>query len=351
MFKMFATLNRKALLFATIAFVLVIILVYIGSRNLQNFDPALVAYLFGTIFAVFGIVYRYSVWVQRPPTRLYWRRTWQFTFSRRFPPYLWFVLKQFVGNILFQRFIYPRGRARWAGHFMLATGCLLAFAITIPLTFGWIHFALKPETFDVYVAHFFGFPIVEFPLGSFLAFVIFHALNWCSWLVIFGVALMYGRRLKNGGLIATQTFEGDLLPLILLLVIAVTGLGLTYDYSFLQGRTFEFMSVTHAIAVILFLVWLPFGKFFHIFQRPAQLGTNVYKREGAKAGMAVCPHTGEEFAPQLQIDDLKKVTKQLDFDFSKENGGSHLDYSPEGKRSALAKAQFVARNNTGRFFG
>src|SRR5690606_12190859 len=110
-------------------------------------------------------------------------------------------------------------------------------------------------------------------------------------------------------------------------------------------------SVTHAITVILFLVWLPFGKFFHIFQRPAQLGANIYRIEGAKLGMAVCPHTGEPFAAQIHVDDLKKVTKELNFDFSREDGKSHLDYSPEGKRAALAKAQYAARMDTGKFFG
>ena len=347
---MFSTLNRRALLHATIALVLVVILVYVGSRRLQNFDAALIAYLFGTIFAIFGIVYRYSVWLQRPPTRLYWRRTWQFAFSKRFIPYIGFVIRQFVKNILFQRFIYPRGRSRWIGHFLLATGCMLAFLVTIPLTFGWIHFTLKPDT-NIYEAHVFGFPVSEFALGGFVAFNAFHILNWCSLLVIIGAVLMMRRRLTHGGLIATQSFQDDWLPLILLLAISVTGLGLTFDYSFMQGKTFEFMSVTHAITVILFLVWIPFGKFFHIFQRPAQLGTNVYRKEGAKQGMAVCPHTGEEFASQLHVNDLKKVTKELDFNFDLEGGGSHLDYSPEGKRVALAKAHLAAREQAGKIFG
>lgn len=351
MFRLFSTLNRKALLNATIAMVLVIVLVYVGSRDLQNFDAALIAYLFGTIFAVFGIIYRYSVWLQRPPTRLYWRRTWQFVFSRRFIPYIGFVISQFVKNILFQRFIYPRGKSRWIGHFLLATGCMLAFLVTIPLTFGWIHFTLNPDNINIYEAHVFGFRVSEFTLGSFVAFNAFHILNWCSLLVIVGAVLMMRRRLTNGGLIATQSFQDDWLPLILLLAISVTGLGLTFDYSFMQGKTFEFMSVTHAITVILFLVWIPFGKFFHIFQRPAQLGTNVYRREGAKQGMAICPHTGEAFASQLHVNDLKKVTKELDFNFDLEGGNSHLDYSPEGKRAALAKAHFAAREQAGKLFG
>src|SRR5699024_2137070 len=113
MYKLFKTLNPLALIKATIAAVLTVILVLIGSRNLQNFDPALIAYLIGTVFAVFGIAYRYSVWIQRPPTRLYWRRSMQFLFSVHFFPYLWRSLKLFIRNIFFQRFIAFRSRRRW----------------------------------------------------------------------------------------------------------------------------------------------------------------------------------------------------------------------------------------------
>ncbi|MEP0713559.1 MAG: MFS transporter, partial [Algoriphagus sp.] len=88
MLKLLQELNRVALIKATVAALAVILLVFIGSRNLQNFDAALVAYLLGTIFAVFGIAYRYSVWLQRPPTRLYWRRSMQFLFSKDFPFYI-----------------------------------------------------------------------------------------------------------------------------------------------------------------------------------------------------------------------------------------------------------------------
>ncbi|MEP4375265.1 MAG: MFS transporter [Algoriphagus sp.] len=351
MLKLLQELNRVALIKATVAALAVILLVFIGSRNLQNFDAALVAYLLGTIFAVFGIAYRYSVWLQRPPIRLYCRRSMQFLFSKDFPFYIKRSVTLFFKNILFQRFIYHRSRTRWIGHFLLATGCLIAFAVTIPLTLGWIHFEFKPGDDTLYYAKFFGFEVGSFELGSFIAFMAFHALVWCSILVTIGAVMMMKRRLTNGGLIATQTFEGDWLPLILLIAISVTGLGISYDYSFLQGKTYQFMAVTHAITVILFLVWIPFGKFFHIFQRLAQLGANLYKYEGKKQGMAVCPHTKEEFATQLHINDLKDVTKELGFNFTLKDGKSHLDLSPEGKRAALAKAHFEVRKESGSFFG
>lgn len=351
MYRLFSTLNRLALIKATIAAVLTIILVLIGSRNLQNFDPALIAYLIGTVFAIFGIAYRYSVWIQRPPTRLYWRRSMQFLFSKFFFPYLWRSTRLFFRNILFQRFIAYRSRTRWFGHFLLAFGCLLAFAITIPLTFGWIHFVLKPGDDTTYYALLFGFEAGSFQLGSPLAFIAFHGLVWSSIMVTIGAVIMMKRRLTDGGLIATQSFENDWLPLILLIAISVTGLGISYDYTFLEGKTYQFMAVTHAITVILFLIWLPFGKFFHIYQRLAQLGANLYKTEGTRRGMAVCPHTKEKFATQTHVDDLKKVTKELGFNYEKSGGRNHLDLSPEGKRSALAKAHFQARQQSGKFFG
>jgi nitrate reductase gamma subunit len=352
------SLNKKALLISSAVSLLLIALVFYGSRKLQNFDPALIIYLFGTVFAFFGVVYRYTVWLQRPPTWMYFKRTCQFFFTGKV--FLHFILfvKEFIQNIGFQKFIYPRGRSRWIGHFLMATGCTMAFGITFPLTFGWINFTMNPATsinptgIHMYEAHFFGFNMFEFPLGSFTAFLIFKALNWCSWLVIAGVLIFMRRRLTNAGLVATQTFEGDLLPLILLLAIAVTGLGLSYGYEYMKGIAYDYMAVTHAITVIMFLIWIPFGKFFHIIQRPAQIGAHIYKREGIKRGMAVCPHTHQEFATQLHINDLKIVTKKLGFDFTLEDGTSHLDLSPEGKRSRLAMAHLKARQqNGGNLFG
>lgn len=354
---MHSSLNKKALLVALIVTLACVVISFYGSRKLQNFDPALIAYLFGTLFALFGGIYRYCVWLQRPPTWMYFRRTWQFVFTGRFFVHLYFLAADSIRNLLFQRFIYPRGKKRWIAHFMLATGCMAAFAITIPLTLGWINFTLDPATAldpnatRLYYANFFGFQVMSFKLGSVMAFLIFHALTWCSWLVIAGAVFFMVRRMTNAGLIASQTFEGDLLPLILLIIISVTGLGLNYSYAFMKGIAYDFMAVTHAISVILFLVWIPFGKFFHIIQRPAQIGAHIYKKEGMKKGMAVCPHTGQAFTTQLHVDDLKTVTQQLGFDFTLADGSSHLDYSPEGKRSLLAKAHLNARQEGGNLFG
>ena len=64
------------------ATLLLAVLIVAGSRNLSHFDAALVAYTFAVLFATFGLTYRYTMWLQRPPTRLYWRRGWE-VFVRR----------------------------------------------------------------------------------------------------------------------------------------------------------------------------------------------------------------------------------------------------------------------------
>jgi hypothetical protein len=190
-----------------------IILVFYGSRKLQNFDAALITYLFGTVFAFFGIVYRYSVWLQRPPTWIYFKRGVSYLFTGKVFSHFWFASKETIENIAFQKFIYPRGKYRWMAHFLIAIGCTSAFLITKPLTFGWIHFTMAPNSISVYEAHFFGFKVMDFELGSIMAFLTFHALNWSSYLVILGSLYYLRRRLTNPGLIATQTFEVIYYPL------------------------------------------------------------------------------------------------------------------------------------------
>src|SRR5688572_29195593 len=60
-------------------------LIVMGSRGLEHFDAALVGYTFATLFATFGITYRYAMWLQRPPTRMYWRRGWHVFLTPRSP--------------------------------------------------------------------------------------------------------------------------------------------------------------------------------------------------------------------------------------------------------------------------
>jgi hypothetical protein len=111
----------------------------------------------------------------------------------------------------------------------------------------------------------------------------------------------------------------------------------------MHGYAYEFLAIVHAAAVIFALLWLPFGKFFHIFQRPAQLGVAFYKDAGARGEQASCRRCGEEYAPQLQVDDLIAVESRLGYSYELEGDGDHYQrYCPRCRRVLIATAQSEA---------
>src|SRR6187551_481535 len=115
--------------------------IVIGSRRLAHFDAALVAYTFATLFATFGVAYRYAMWLQRPPTRMYWRRGWQvIARPRLFGANLLELFRRLTREVAANRFIFRRGLSRGLAHLCIMWGCILAAAITFPLVWGWIHF-------------------------------------------------------------------------------------------------------------------------------------------------------------------------------------------------------------------
>ena len=321
------------------------VLIVVGSRRLAHFDAALVGYTFATLFATFGITYRYSMWLQRPPTRKYWLRGWQTFFA---PRYLarnvaeWFA--RVVGEFAANGFIFRRGAARGLAHLLIMWGCILAAAITFPLVFGWIHFETLPGDLTRYRTYIFGFATNSFRIHSLVAVVIFHGLVWSAILVIAGVMLAMRRRMREHGAAAVQRFTEDFLPLVLLFAISITGLLLTASYTWMKGYGYDFLALLHAITVIFTLLWLPFGKFFHIFQRPAQLGVGFYKEVGAREGMAACRRCGREFAPAIQVADLIDVESELGYryemDASADAGIDHYQrICPSCRRTMLGVAQ------------
>lgn len=325
--------------------------IVVGSRNLADFDAALIGYCFASLFAVFGLVYRYAVWLTKPPTWKYWVRGWQLAFS----PRLWKNLRSprilgeaVVRKLVVQDFVWRRSPGRWAGHMLIAVGCTMAAAITFPLVFGWIHFEqgrIAPN--PTYIIHFFGFPLRELALDTFEAWGVFHGLIIASFLVIPGVMLAMYRRMTDAGPVAVQRFSRDFLPLILLFAVAFTGLLLWVSYEFLEGYFYSALAQFHAWTVIATLLYLPFGKLFHIFQRPASLGISYYKAAGAEAEPALCPVTGEGFAPKMQTEDLKEVLGELGFDYSATDGKSPEwnEVSPKGRRMLIGRAHAKIRHN------
>src|SRR5690606_28371534 len=154
-----------------------------------------------------------------------------------------------------------------------------------------------------------------------------------------GALLALRRRLVDHGAAALQQFGEDLLPLILLLAISVTGLLLTVSYTWMKGYAYDFLAILHAVTVIVTLLWLPFGKLFHIFQRPAQLGVGFYKAEGARGEQAVCLRCGLPFLSRLMADDLIVVERQLGFSYEMAGGQHYQRICPRCRRALFGLSQ------------
>lgn len=327
----------QALAWGFVAASVVIAGIYAGSRRFRDFDAALVAYAGASVFSAFGLGYRYAMWLQRPPTRMYWRRGWQ-VFLARAPANLAKLVVVAWENLVAQRFIEKRSKQRWLAHWLIAWGCILAAAVTFPLSFGWIRFESAPDAPAIYDAFVFGIRVLRFDTAGPLAPLVFNVLDIAAVMVIVGVALALWRRARDRGALAVQQFANDLLPLLMLFAVSVTGLFLTLSTHAMRGARYGFLSELHAVTVIFTLLYLPFGKFFHVFQRPAQLSIKFYKEAGAREGQARCSECHEPFATKLHVEDLKRVESDLGIRFGCASA-HYQDVCPRCRRKALAVAQ------------
>ncbi len=325
---------------ATQVTALLVAAIVVGSRNLANFDAALVIYTFAVVFAAWAVTYHYRVWLTKPPTAMYWLRGWQALRDGGVRAAARSI--ELTGtNLLAQGFIRRRSRQRWLAHQLIFWGCVLAAAITFPLVFGWLQFTSAPEDPARYVTHVFGFPVVSFRLGTWLAWLIFHALDVAAILVLAGIGLALSRRLRERGALALQSFSRDLFPLFLLNAVCITGLLLTLSAAWMRGEGYQFLAYIHAISVIATLLYIPFGKLFHIFQRPMQLGVKLYLDRANRGEVARCRRCGEPFASRAQIVDLGTVLEQLEFDYRLEGAGRWQELCPPCKRKSLAITQLA----------
>ena len=332
---------------ATLWTALLIASIVVGSRNLQNFDPALVIYTFAVVFATWGVIYHYNVWLDKPPTRVYWDRGWELYRRKGIIRSLGHVGVLALTHLAGQRFIARRSRLRWWMHQFLFWGCVLAVLITFPLVFGWIHFRTLPDDQLTYVTYVFGFPAGTFRLHTVTAWLLFHGLDISALLVLAGIALSLWRRMTDKGARALQQFGMEFLPIILLVAISVTGLALTISQEWLRGSAYSFLSILHAVTVIAALLFLPFGKFFHIFQRPAQLGVKLYQEAGLEDAGAICARCGQRFASRMHIDDLRTILPQLGFDYRIPGPAGHWqELCPACKRKTLSIAQMRIKEET-----
>jgi hypothetical protein len=199
-----------------------------------------------------------------------------------------------------------------------------------------------PGRLDLYRAYVFGVPLSTFPVDSAIAFVVFHGLVWSAILVIAGVMLAFRRRMVDHAAVTLQLFAQDILPLVLLFAISVTGLMLTASYTWMKGYGYDFLAVLHAITVIVTLLYLPFGKLFHIFQRPAQIGVSFYKDAGTRGEQARCRRCGQPYASAMMVRDLTQVERELGFAYemtTASGAGHYQEICPRCRRALFGLAQ------------
>jgi hypothetical protein len=215
---------------------------------------------------------------------------------------------------------------------------MLAASVTFPLSFGWIRFESAPDAPLVYDAYVFHIPLFRFASDGPIAPIVFNVLDIAAVMVIAGLAIFLWRRARDRGAAAVQQTANDLLPLLLLFAVSATGLFLTFSTHFMRGVHYAFLSELHAITVIFTLIYLPFGKFFHVFQRPAQLSIKFYKEAGARGDAARCARCDAPFATKLHMDDLKSVQASLGIAYAT-SAGHYQDVCPACRRKMIALAQ------------
>lgn len=336
-----------AAMLAVLSALVLVLLIYVGSRGFKDFDSALIGYAVATVFALAAIVYRYTLWITRPPTWRYFKGGWtNFLSWRNFRRYTTLIPRALWHDIIAQTFILKRSFTRWMAHVSIFWGVMLSLAITLPLTFGWIRFTLVPP--EHYQLWLFGFPVFVFPVEAGTGFALFHGLDWTAALLILGVGLALWRRVTDTGLVTTQRFGYDLVPLVLLFAISVTGLLLTASSLWWEGAFYWFLSLTHQVTVVVWLISIPFGKFFHVVQRPASVGVTLYQtvnqdveHYGAQPQTGRCKRCDQALPSQQFVTDLKATLTDLHqrYDLGSERGWLQ-DYCPTCKRVLRGQAYY-----------
>jgi hypothetical protein len=207
-----------------------------------------------------------------------------------------------------QRFIARRGRLRWLAHLALSLGTLASFAITLPLVFGWLRFEGAGQ--DHYRVRLVGVPAGRFAIDGPLGWLAFHALSLAGVAVAVGVLYFLVVRLRGHRLPgAAAAFHVS--PLVLLLVVALTGLALPLTHD--RPTLFDAAASAHEASVVLLLVALPFSKLVHVLVRPLQMGARVLC--AADVPPAHCDRCGASFAPLAQLAAVERLLAARGFCF------------------------------------
>ena len=312
----------KSALVAAAVTGLLLAAIYVGSGGLQHFDGALAGYCGATVIACFATAYQVAAFWQRPPSAFYGRILLE---ALRHPRQLARVARSAGRDIIAQRFIARRGRARWLAHMSLAWGTLLGFAVTLPLVWGWLSFeAVGDHVYAVLLA---GLPVGRFATDGVIGWLVFHALHLAAIAVIAGALYFLAMRLRQRPQPGV-TDRFHLAPVLLLLAVALTGLALPIAAS-LGHPWFRLAAIAHEASVIALLIALPYGKLIHLFIRPLQLGAQLLRATATESAACRCCNT--LMAPAVQLQAVEVMLRSRGFRFA-----GHQQLCPACRRRQLA---------------
>ena len=323
---------------------------WIGTGQFVKIDLMLAGYMVASFIFAIGITVRMAAWLIRPATNQMIKRSIQNMLSaKRTKRNVMSIVKTIVDNIILQKFIFKRGLYRGIQHWLIAWGCIGSFAITFGLTFGWMHFRLIDAT--TYQMMVFNIPTITMQANGLFAEMIYNGLNITALMVLVGVIMALVRRIHNHDLKVTERAEFDLLPLYILLAVTVTGLLLTVSYKFLGGLIHPQLALIHQITVVLFLIYFPFGKLFHLPIRPLATAVPMNYQEEIMVDTRSCKKCGTKYSSDDQIADVKSILHSQQFDLKLEDGSYLADYCPNCRRRIRVMTQLNLGSVKGNPYG
>lgn len=321
----------KTSMYAFFVTLLLFMSMWISTDQFTDIDMALLGYMISSFIFAIGLTIRMCSWLIRPATHQVVKRSFKnLRTKKRMKRNFRSILKTIIDNIILQKFIFKRGIYRGVQHFMIAWGCIGSFAITFGLTFGWMRFDLiDPNTYQIVV---FNIPTVKLAAHGLIAELVYNGLNITAIMVMIGVCMALFRRVKSQDVKVTQRVEFDLFPLYILQSVTLTGLFLTVSYTFLDGWMHPYLTLIHQVTVVVFLVYFPFGKLFHLPIRPLATAVPMNYQEVLKVDTRACKKCGTTYSSDDQITDVKQILAAQSFDLQLTDGSYLADYCPACRR-------------------